>query len=56
MSASISDGTQEQQVHSTCFLAIARVVRRQVIHHKTDLGENEILENWSQSATKCSSE
>lgn len=39
MSASISDVTQEQQVHSTCFLASARVVRRQVIHHKADLGK-----------------
>lgn len=52
MSASISDGAQEQQVHSTCFLAIPRVVRRQVINHKTDLGENESLENLSLNAEK----
>lgn len=43
MPASISDGTREQQVHSTYFLAIPRVVRRHVINHRTDFGENEIL-------------
>lgn len=43
MPASISDGAREQQVHSTCFLAIPGAVRRQVINHRTDFGENEIL-------------
>lgn len=43
MPASISDGTGEQQVHSTYFLAMPRLVRRQVINHSTDIGENEIL-------------
>lgn len=52
MPASISDGTQEQQVHSTCFLAFPRVVRRQVINHRADFGENESLSNLSQSAEK----
>lgn len=52
MPASISVGTQEQQVHSTCFLALPGVVRRQVINHRTDSGENEILSNLSQSAEK----
>lgn len=47
MPASISDGTQEQQVHSTCFLAFPRVVRRQVINRRADFGENASLSNLS---------
>lgn len=52
MPASISDGAQEQQVHSTCFWALPGVVRRQVINHRADFGENESLSNLSQSAAK----
>lgn len=52
MPASLSDGAQEQQVLSTCFLALPSLVRRQVINHRTDFGENEILSNLSQSAEK----
>lgn len=52
MPASISDGIQEQQVHSTCFLALPGVVRRQVINRRTNFGENESLSNLSQSAEK----
>lgn len=53
MPTSISDGTQGQQVHSTCFLTVSGVVRRQVTNHRTDLEKIRSVRIWARALKKA---